>query len=75
MKGFRQLGEAEAVEIEFRLTEKGLEAVKVTGPNGDDCRGSKGPHPTKRVRKIRLATQYFFYLYGFNANWFIILFM
>lgn len=60
MKGFRQLGEAEAVEIEFRLTEKGLEAVKVTGPNGEDCRGSKGPHPTKRIRKIRLDKQYFF---------------
>lgn len=55
MKGFRQLGESEEVEIDFRLTDRGLEAVKVTGPNGEDCRGSKGPHPTRRVRKIRFV--------------------
>lgn len=53
MKGFRQLGEQEEVEIEFKMMERGLEAVKVSGPNGEDCLGSKGPHVSRRVRKIR----------------------
>lgn len=54
MNGFRQLNEAEEVEVEFKITDKGLlEAIKVTGPNGEDCRGSS-KHPPKRVfRKIR----------------------
>lgn len=54
MNGFRQLNEAEEVEVEFKITDGGLlEAVKVTGPNGEDCRGSS-KHPPKRVfRKIR----------------------
>ncbi|KAJ6643091.1 Protein lin-28 like [Pseudolycoriella hygida] len=54
MNGFRQLNEAEEVEVEFKVTDKGLlEAIKVTGPNGEDCRGSS-KHPPKRVfRKIR----------------------
>lgn len=54
MNGFRQLNEAEEVEVEFKVTDTGLlEAIKVTGPNGEDCRGSS-KHPPKRVfRKIR----------------------
>ncbi|KAG4073673.1 hypothetical protein HA402_000897 [Bradysia odoriphaga] len=54
MNGFRQLNEAEEVEVEFKVTDRGLlEAIKVTGPNGEDCRGSS-KHPPKRVfRKIR----------------------
>ena len=55
MTGFRQLGEKEKVEIEFKKTDKGLEAVKVTGPNGEDCRGFKGTNTSKRNRKIRYS--------------------
>lgn len=54
MNGFRQLNEQEEVEIECKTTEKGLEAVKVTGPNGQDCRGSEVRHQARRkYRKMR----------------------
>lgn len=54
MNGFRQLNEEEEVEIEFKITDKGLEAIKVTGPNGEDCRGSEVRHQARRkYRKMR----------------------
>lgn len=34
MTGFRSLAQEEAVEFECKLTERGLEATRVTGPNG-----------------------------------------
>lgn len=54
MEGFRQLNEEEEVEIECKVTDKGLEAIKVTGPNGQDCRGGESRHQTrKKYRKMR----------------------
>ncbi|KAJ8918395.1 hypothetical protein NQ315_008091 [Exocentrus adspersus] len=40
MTGFRSLGDDEEVEFECQVSEKGLEATKVTGPQSSDCRGS-----------------------------------
>lgn len=54
MSGFRSLGDEEEVEFECQVSEKGLEATKVTGPQSSDCRGShRRPLSKKRFRKIR----------------------
>ncbi|XP_060517824.1 protein lin-28 homolog [Cylas formicarius] len=54
MGGFRSLGDEEEVEFECQVSDKGLEATKVTGPQGTDCRGShRRPASKKRFRKIR----------------------
>ncbi|XP_074034699.1 protein lin-28 homolog [Leptinotarsa decemlineata] len=54
MNGFRSLGDEEEVEFECQISEKGLEATKVTGPQRLDCRGShRRPVSKKRFRKIR----------------------
>ncbi|KAK2921405.1 hypothetical protein Q8A73_000890 [Channa argus] len=41
MEGFRSLREGEAVEFTFKKSSKGLESVRVTGPNGAPCLGSE----------------------------------
>ncbi|CAH0556952.1 unnamed protein product [Brassicogethes aeneus] len=54
MTGFRSLGDEEEVEFECQVSDKGLEATKVTGPQSTDCRGShRRPASKKRFRKIR----------------------
>lgn len=54
MSGFRSLGDEEEVEFECQISDKGLEATKVTGPQNVDCRGShRRPVSKKRFRKIR----------------------
>lgn len=54
MSGFRSLGDDEEVEFECQVSEKGLEATKVSGPQNTDCRGShRRPASKKRFRKIR----------------------
>lgn len=56
MSGFRSLGEMEEVEYECKLTERGLEATRVSGRHGKDCHGSTfKPHKQmkKRTRRIR----------------------
>nr|CAH7723367.1 unnamed protein product [Callosobruchus chinensis] len=54
MTGFRSLGDEEEVEFECKVSEKGLEATKVTGLGGIDCKGShRRPISKKRFRKIR----------------------
>ncbi|XP_030750215.1 protein lin-28 homolog [Sitophilus oryzae] len=54
MGGFRSLGDDEEVEYACKSSEKGLEAVKVTGPGGADCKGSNRKLASKkRYRKIR----------------------
>ncbi|XP_044727147.1 protein lin-28 homolog [Chrysoperla carnea] len=54
MTGFRSLGDDEQVEFECRISDKGLEATKVTGPNSADCHGShRRPVSRRRFRKIR----------------------
>ncbi|XP_056634803.1 protein lin-28 homolog [Diorhabda carinulata] len=54
MSGFRSLGDEEEVEFECQITDKGLEATRVTGPQNGDCRGShRRPVSKKRFRKIR----------------------
>ncbi|VEN41327.1 unnamed protein product [Callosobruchus maculatus] len=53
MTGFRSLGDEEEVEFECKVSEKGLEATKVTGLGGTDCKGShRRPISKKRFRKI-----------------------
>ncbi|CAG00259.1 unnamed protein product, partial [Tetraodon nigroviridis] len=41
MEGFRSLREGEALEFSFKKSSKGLEAVRVSGPGGAPCLGSK----------------------------------
>lgn len=54
MSGFRSLGDDEEVEFECQVSEKGLEATKVTGPGNIDCRGShRRPASKRKFRKIR----------------------
>ncbi|KAG8189650.1 hypothetical protein JTE90_018499 [Oedothorax gibbosus] len=54
MSGFRSLGDEEAVEFECKSSDKGLEATHVTGPDGQNCKGShRRPMSKKRFRKIR----------------------
>uniref|UniRef100_A0A8C6THG7 Lin-28 homolog A (C. elegans) n=1 Tax=Neogobius melanostomus TaxID=47308 RepID=A0A8C6THG7_9GOBI len=40
MEGFRSLREGEPVEFTFKKSSKGLESLRVTGPNGAPCLGS-----------------------------------
>ncbi|XP_055702099.1 protein lin-28 homolog [Phlebotomus papatasi] len=54
MSGFRSLGDAEEVEFECKMSEKGLEATRVTGPSFEDCQGSNfRPTTKRRYRKMR----------------------
>lgn len=54
MSGFRSLGDDEVVEFECKVSSKGLEATKVTGPQCSPCRGShRRPTSRRRFRKIR----------------------
>ncbi|XP_059612643.1 protein lin-28 homolog [Phlebotomus argentipes] len=54
MAGFRSLGDAEEVEFECKMSDKGLEATRVTGPSLEDCHGSTfRPAARRRYRKMR----------------------
>lgn len=54
MAGFRSLGENELVEFECKITERGLEATRVSGPEQADCSGSsRRPRVGKRYRRMR----------------------
>ncbi|XP_077541339.1 protein lin-28 homolog isoform X4 [Haemaphysalis longicornis] len=54
MSGFRSLGDEEEVEFECKASDKGVEATAVSGPEGEDCKGShRRPMSKKRFRKIR----------------------
>ncbi|KAJ4928231.1 hypothetical protein JOQ06_016025 [Pogonophryne albipinna] len=41
MEGFHSLREGEAVDFTFKKSSRGLESVRVTGPNGAPCLGSE----------------------------------
>lgn len=61
MQGFRSLGDDEEVEFECKVSDKGLEATLVTGPEGADCVGShRRPVTKKRFRKIRYLHTFLF---------------
>ncbi|XP_036336218.1 protein lin-28 homolog [Rhagoletis pomonella] len=53
MSGFRSLAEQEEVEFECKLTERGLEATRVSGSKGLDCTGSTFRPRTKKRRRVR----------------------
>ena len=54
MRGFRSLAQDEEVEFESKKSDKGEEAILVTGDEGNDCIGSDlRPAPRRRVRKVR----------------------
>ena len=56
MPGFRSLGDEEEVEFECKPSDKGIEATVVTGPTGNECKGSdRRPMSKKKFRKIRLV--------------------
>lgn len=50
MEGFRSLREGEALDFTFKKSSKGLEAIRVTGPDGAPCLGSKR-RPKSSVKK------------------------
>ncbi|XP_051577583.1 protein lin-28 homolog A [Myxocyprinus asiaticus] len=53
MEGFRSLKEGEAVEFTFKKSSKGLESLRVTGPEGAHCVGSERRPKGKSVQKRR----------------------
>ena len=54
MPGFRSLGDEEEVEFECKVSDKGLEANRVTGVEGSECKGShRRPIPRKKFKKVR----------------------
>lgn len=54
MTGFRSLGEDEIVDFTSKVTEKGVEATLVTGPDEKNLEGSKiRVNSKKRYRKTR----------------------
>lgn len=54
MTGFRSLGEDEVVDFTSKITEKGMEATLVTGPDRKNLEGSKiRVNSKKRYRKTR----------------------
>ena len=56
MGGFRSLADEEEVEFKAVKSDKGLEAVEVRGPSGDDCKGSnRRPGAKKKHKKVRLV--------------------
>jgi len=50
MSGFRFLREGERVQVWYKRSNRGLEAAKVCGPDGQDCQGA-GAKQRKRKRK------------------------
>lgn len=53
MNGFRSLGDNEEVEFECKASDKGLEATRVTGVEGNECKGSERRPMSKKTKKIR----------------------
>ncbi|XP_041665395.1 protein lin-28 homolog A-like [Cheilinus undulatus] len=53
MDGFRSLREGEAVEFTFKKSSKGLESVRVTGPNGAPCLGSERKPKSGQKRRSK----------------------
>ncbi|XP_056153920.1 protein lin-28 homolog A-like [Lampris incognitus] len=53
MEGFRSLKEGEAVEFTFKKSSKGLESLRVTGPNGVPCVGSERRPKGAQKRRSR----------------------
>ncbi len=54
MPGFRSLAEGEEVEFESKPSDKGVEATFVSGPSGNDCKGSdRRPLGKKKFKKLR----------------------
>uniref|UniRef100_A0A3Q3Q8Q2 Lin-28 homolog A n=1 Tax=Monopterus albus TaxID=43700 RepID=A0A3Q3Q8Q2_MONAL len=53
MEGFRSLREGEAVEFTYRKSSKGLESVRVTGPNGAPCLGSERRPKSSQIRRSK----------------------
>ena len=53
MEGFRSLKEGEAEEFTFKKSAKGLESIRVTGPGGVFCIGSKRWPKGKNMQKRR----------------------
>lgn len=54
MEGFRSLREGEPVEFTFKRSLKGLESLRVTGPDGAPCLGSD--RRSKGAQKLRSKT-------------------
>uniref|UniRef100_A0AAQ6IFI6 Lin-28 homolog A n=1 Tax=Anabas testudineus TaxID=64144 RepID=A0AAQ6IFI6_ANATE len=53
MEGFRSLREGEAVEFTFKKSSKGLESVRVTGPDGAPCLGSERRPKSAQKRRSK----------------------
>lgn len=53
MNGFRSLGDNEEVEFECKASDKGLEATRVTGVEGNECKGSDRRPMSTKTKKIR----------------------
>ncbi|XP_071060865.1 protein lin-28 homolog A [Pseudochaenichthys georgianus] len=58
MEGFRSLREGEAVDFTFKKSSRGLESVRVTGPNGAPCLGSeRRPKRSPGIQRGQLPPQ------------------
>lgn len=54
MDGFRSLGDEEEVEFECKPSDKGFEAILVTGVRGEACKGShRRPMSRRKYKKVR----------------------
>ncbi|KAI1286761.1 Protein lin-28 -like protein [Halotydeus destructor] len=54
MGGFRSLGDDEVVDFECKPSEKGFEAISVSGVEGLECKGShRRPMSKKKFKKVR----------------------
>ncbi|KAM7372802.1 hypothetical protein PAMP_007699 [Pampus punctatissimus] len=58
MEGFRSLREGEDVEFTFKKSSKGLESVRVTGPNGAPCLGSERRPKGAQKRRFKVDRCY-----------------
>jgi len=58
MPGFRSLREGEKVKVWYRKSHCGLEATKVSGPDGGNCKGCER-RPKRRRRPDRWSRLFF----------------
>lgn len=67
-RGFKSLAEGESVEFTYIHGPKGLQATKVTGPNGAYVLGDQQPRPVVRIPPVYQPTPAHFGLFANQPN-------